>query len=683
MQQIINNPYRLFGLPVGASASLQNRHITRLPHFIEVGNDIPEEFSINAFVSLGNINRTIENLNEAASKLNLFNDKMNAALFWFWNGSPISDEAAFDALKEGDVDAAYQIWDNLITETNEHGKRFWKPVSEKNYSAFHNCFVINMLKTNGNLHNAVVANIYFLESDLIVKFIKVVGDETDKPSKKELQLLFLNQLFLEKKDKLTQNEIIEIITQQEFSAKDDFLKGFVQKPFEQIEKKIEESKTKRKANKANGVSIGKTLLEQTAENLKQLKSILGASSVKYSSIADKVANEILQCSIDFFNHYQEIESDIDYFESAWKLTKSTEGIAISKLTKDRILDSLNSLEEMKAKEILQAIQLLQSIKNAYEENKKNIKQQVKELEETDIEIRLGRKSINHSAVEDNIKNSINWQKVNELLATSLSDNNLRKIKESENIKNKIEFLELANWLKENSLKSSTISTIINKYKQIPPKLPFKILSSDLTNSDNKPFYSKFIRYVGLNLNVQVTEEKSVTLFIKYINPNGNINRNSETSPRGYTRSQTQNLNINTKSINLKGWGNSDKCTFGIGKHLIEVYVDEYLIHSNSFSVDLAPSEKLQIELKKAEDKLIEIKNTQYFKSELQTLNSQMDKIKQWQFLRSQSDREEQIKEQQQKINSILKRADNEKSTQSVKQLTLINEIKSKIQYAEY
>ena len=108
-----------------------------------------------------------------------------------------------------------------------------------------------------------------------------------------------------------------------------------------------------------------------------------------------------------------------------------------------------------------------------------------------------------------------------------------------------------------------------------------------------------------------------------------------------------------------------------------------MIHSNSFSVELAPSEKLQIELKKAEDRLIEIRNTQYFKSELETLNSQMGKIKQWQFLRSQSDKDEQIHDQQQKINNILKKADNEKSSKLSKQNTTINEIKSKIQNAEY
>ena len=68
---------------------------------------------------------------------------------------------------------------------------------------------------------------------------------------------------------------------------------------------------------------------------------------------------------------------------------------------------------------------------------------------------------------------------------------------------------------------------------------------------------------------------------------------------------------------------------------------------------------------------------------METLNAQMNKIKEWQFLRSQSDRESQINEHQQKINNIMKKAESEKSMQSNKQQTIINEIKSKLQKAEY
>jgi len=674
MQFIQNNPYRTIGLLVGATAREQERQIKRLKQFIEVEQDPQEDYS---FPVLGELNRTIECVTEAASKLNLDSDKMDAALFWFYNGNSITDEVAFEAIKDRATDTAIEIWEKLVFDSEDESLN---EVTKRNASAFHNLSTL-YLQEYGIGELSICLKLYFLESDYLSELIKKATDETYKISKKEIQLLFLNSLV--NQENFDTSGFIEVISDMEFSAKDDFLKSIVQKPIEFIEKKIEEAKTKRKVNKSNAINIGEILYKQTEDNLMLLKSILGIQNINYASLVDKVANEILQCSIDFFNYYQENESDIDFFGPAWKLAKSAEAIAIGGLTKDRIIDSLNSLEEMKDKEITQAIQLLSSIKNAYEENKRKINQQVKQLIDTDIDIILGRKSINHSAVEDNIKNSIDWQKVNELLITVLSDNNLMKIKESDNNQHKKEFLELANWLKGNSLKNSLIITIINKYKKIPPKLPFKILSSDVTNTGNKPFFTKFIRYVGLNLNVQVTEEKSVTFYIKYIKPNGTIDRNSKTSPIGYTRLVTQKLNLNTKSIDLSGWGSSDTCTYDIGEHCIEVYLDDYLIHSKNFVVDLAPSEKLEIELKNAEDTLKRIKDTQYFKSELETLYSQMINIKEWQFLRSQADREKQINEQQQKISNLVKMADNEKASETRKQQTIINEIKSKIQKAEY
>ena len=149
------------------------------------------------------------------------------------------------------------------------------------------------------------------------------------------------------------------------------------------------------------------------------------------------------------------------------------------------------------------IQLLKSIKHAYQENEKQIKQHIKSLEETDLDIMLGRKTINHKAVNENIRNSIDWKKVNELFDSVLSDQKLDKIKSSDNTQLKFEFVNLAKWVQEKSLKSSSIEVCLNKYRAIPPRLPFKILSSEITNTDNKPLYKKFVRYVGLKLKVQV------------------------------------------------------------------------------------------------------------------------------------------------------------------------------------
>ncbi len=448
MNLIKNNPYRTVGLLVGATAKEQTKQISRLKKYIEAEQDPQDDFS---FPALGDFHRTIESVEEAASKLNLDNDKINAALFWFWNGNPITDEAAFENLKSGDIEAAYEIWDKLITKTDEEGKRFWKPVTEKNYSAFHNCSVLNIIRSNGNLHNAIVASLYFLESDLVNKFVSSVADETHKTSKKELQLIFLNQLHsdLEANKKSSLPKFLEILNKQEFVAKQDFMKGFVQKPIEQIEHKIETAKNKRKASKANGAKAGQELYTATANDLTQLKSIVGATDLKYTSISDKVANEILQCSIDYFNDSQEKDSSSDYAETAMKLAKQAETLAIGKLTKDRVKDSIETLAEMKDRELSQAIAVLQSIKAAYEEACRQIDKQVDDLQyDTFGTTRIPKfnVSINWSKVEEMKRSCLAWDKVTEVIREAIPQQNIEKIKRASNTTKVSEYKSLVNFL---------------------------------------------------------------------------------------------------------------------------------------------------------------------------------------------------------------------------------------------
>ncbi len=681
MNLIQNNPYRTVGLLVGATAKEQTKQISRLKKYIEAEQDPEDDFS---FPALGDFHRNIESVEEAASKLNLDNDKINAALFWFWNGNPITDEAAFDALKDGNTDDAIEIWRKLIYNAEEE----MNEVSKRNASAFFNLSTLYLIEY-GIDEETLQLKLKFLQSEFVKDFKSAAADETYKIEKVELQLNFLNNLV--NHNDIDYSELMEAISDIEFEGKQDFLKGFIQKPIEQIEQQIETAKNKRKASKANAAKVGQELVEKTANDLSQLRNFVGSKDLKYTSVADKVANEILQCSIDYFNDSQEKDNSSDYTEIAMKLAKQAEKLAAGKLTKDRIKNSIETLEEMKDKELSQAIQLLQSVKEAYESNEREIRAEVRRMEETDVQIKLGYRSINWSAVEDNIKNSINWEEVNKLLISILPDTNLKKIKGSNKSEEKKEFLELANWLKENSKRASTITTIIDKYKKIPPKLPFKIISSTITNTDKNsnpltvtnPLYKKHTRYVGLKINVDCSEVSSITIYKKYVKPSGKYSSNDKVSPKGYTSSTTATISPNTKVIDLSGWGSSESCTFEIGKHRIELYVDEYMIYSTEFIIDLAPSEKLEAEIKKAEGKLSEIRSSEFFKPELEMAKNEMSEIQKFQLFRSSSTKQSQIAEQERKISNIKQRAETEKKQQLDKQNKLIEKLKSDLLKAEY
>lgn len=448
MNTILNNPFRILGLFVGATTKEQVRHINRLKKYIEAEQDTLDDFS---FPALGNLHRTIDCVEDAISKLNLDKDKINAALFWFWNGNPITDEAAFDALKSGDIEAACEIWDKLISNNDEEGKRVWRKVTDKNYSAFHNYSVLNMVSTNGNLYNAIVAGLYFLESELINKFVSSVIDGTHKTNKKELQLLFLNRLYsdIEANNKISLQRFLEIINLQEFVAKQDFINGFAKKSIEQLEHKIETAKNKRKANKTNAAKAGQELFTATSNDLAHLKSIVGSDDLKYTSIADKVANEILQCSIDYFNDSQEKENSSDTLQIAMKLARQAKSVAVGKLINERITDAIHTLEELKEKELLQAIAVLQSIKSAYEEACRQIDNQIDELRyEYTIFGRIPKSnvSINWSKVEEMKRNCLSWDKVTDIILQAIPKQNIEKIKQSNNNTKLNEFKFLVNFL---------------------------------------------------------------------------------------------------------------------------------------------------------------------------------------------------------------------------------------------
>jgi hypothetical protein len=446
MKTILNNPYRIVGLLVGATAKEQAKQISRLKKYIDAEQDPQDDFS---FPALGEFHRTLESVEEAASKLNLDRDKINAALFWFWNGNPITDEPAFEALKIGKTEDAIEIWRKQVY----NAKGEMNEVSKRNASAFFNLstFYLNEYPID---EEALILKLYFLESNFIKEFTYTVVDETVKTENRELQLIFLKNIEINLE--IEQSEFIDVITQIDFVGKQDFLKSFIQKQFEKIEHKIDIAKNKRKASKANAAITGLELFSETEDDLTQLRSIIGSSDLKYTSIADKVANEVLQCSIDYFNDSQEKNVETDYAETAMKLAKQAESVAVGNLTTGRIKDSISTLIELKYKEISAAINALKSVKDAYENACKQIDEQVEELQfitlpdfegnGEPIKIPKSNVSINWSKVEEMKQKSIKWDKVVELIRQVIPPQNIEKIKNINNASKLNEYKSLVTFV---------------------------------------------------------------------------------------------------------------------------------------------------------------------------------------------------------------------------------------------
>ena len=684
MNIIKQNPFRVLGIVGNAKERELQKQINIIKRFAEIGKTKTFDYDFNF---LGEVPRSLDDVQQAASNIEQANKKIIYSLFWFINHNNF-DEIAFNNLKDQQVEKAIEIWSKTLKDD----------VTEKNFSSYLNLSTLYIALSAINeqieiqkLQKGIQLKANLIQSEALKDFSHLVtgngvaNDSTEISKKFVDETIDLLNPYLNKTKGISTNDLISLFEDFPIEIKKYISSKFTEAPISNIENQIDRTTKSRKSYPGNANEYGETLYKSTKNEIVLLSKLLGKSNVQLQMLVDKVADEIMQCSIDYFNEKQEEDSDdFDTFlNNAIDLVKLANSIAISQRVKNRAKENIDTLNEMRERDILQAVQFLQSVKDAYIVNENEIRQKVRELEATDLDIIRGYKTINHSAVSKSIRESIDWGKVNVLLRELLTDSSLIKIKQSSKNELKKEFADLANWLKDNSLDNSLISRLIEKYNKIPPKLPFKILSSEVTNTDGKPLYTKLIRFIGIQLNIKVVEEGSTTLYFKYITPDGSVKRNSKTSPKGYTISQTKTVNKQTKSFELPGWGNAKECTYKVGKHKIEIYFDDYMIHRKEFIVELAPSEKLEIELKKAEKELKNINNTAYFNSEYKTAIEEMNEIQKFQLFRSSTTKQSQISSQQRKIDDIKQKADAKKRKNAEKQHEIIYKLKSDIQNAEY
>ncbi|OJX30085.1 hypothetical protein [Chryseobacterium indologenes] len=630
MKSVINNPYRIAGILANSSEKDILKQKSKVKRFSEVGKEISSEYD---FPFLSSLQRSSTIIDKAFSDIEQNQNKVFYSLFWFLNLNPI-DNTAIQHLISGNKEKASEIWEKLSNE---------KEVNSKNYSAFNN---ISTLYLSGHskedLKRGITTKIKLIESENFKDFVHIVADETfsiDTP--KQIELL-IDELLAQFKGKYSTSETMELFSNCNGTTQKYLSKKFTEEPIHKIETQIEQCTKKRTKDKINVYKCATDLYSNTKSELTLLKSIVGNANLQYKMLADNVAKEILQCSVDYFNESQKQEKSNNYLEEAMKLAKLAESIAVNDATKNKVKENISTLEGMKDREISEIVMFLNSVKEAYAENERKIRQEVKKMEETDFLLRMGHKTINWSAVEENIRNSINWGNVNDLVSGILTDKNLKKIKESDKSEIKKEFWELINWTENNSLKSATISRIIENYKKIVPNLCFEILSGEITNTDSNskhienPFYVEDIRYVGIKIKVHSTGTQKVTIYKKYLNPDGTIKRNDKSSPKNYSTSKDFTITPMTKIIDLEGYGNAKECNYMVGEHKIEIYVEHYKVYTKTFKVDWSPKKKAELtrSIQLLENELREVEKFQWFRAsetkqrEVKTVQDKIKKVKQ-------------------------------------------------------
>lgn len=408
MKNFFENPYRIIGVLANASEKDLQQRKSKIQAFARIGKAIDSELD---FSFLPAIERSSEQIERAFASIEQAQDKINHALFWFINVTPI-DAAALGHLKNGDVEKAREIWSKIVGG---------KTITAKNFSAFANLSTL-CLSNNNVFKEGLALKTQLVESEVFTDFVHLVADQTATvDTQKQLEWL-IEEFLIGLKGK---SNILSYFSLCSTQVQQLVAKYFTQEPIHLIETEVAKAEKGRKDTPRNAYQIGKNLFATTKAPLSELQKILGNNDLNYKRLSDSVAKTLTQCSIDYVNALQETA---DPFDQGLELLKWANTLAVNSLTKERIAENKKTLEEIadraRNREITDAIVFLQMVKNMYEENERDIRQKIKEVERT---LPFGQ-SINWDSVNDMIHNSINWDRVIESTKDEIPRKNITKIK---------------------------------------------------------------------------------------------------------------------------------------------------------------------------------------------------------------------------------------------------------------
>ena len=315
MKILQNNSYRLLGVYANSPTKERLANHNRMKAFLKVGK--PVSFPLDLSQYLSSINRSEASVADAEAKLTLPKEQILYAQFWFVKTTPL-DDVAFNHLFAGEIDKAEEIWQKRECASSLQNLIVCALMCGKYAGAIS---LAETLYSNTQYINQLVAAVVgmggnFNVSDLTFSFIDVLCNE------------------------IGANKLLSLITNATWK---DYIKDKAVKPIiSHIQDAIDVAHKSKGKGPAARLEAGRTLMRSTKDMLSDLRRLLSVSDIQYEVIADKLAQEILQCGIDYYNN----TNDDDAPHNAMILQKYALSVAVGNLVKNRCKENVDTLEKV-------------------------------------------------------------------------------------------------------------------------------------------------------------------------------------------------------------------------------------------------------------------------------------------------------------------------------------------------
>ena len=335
---IQNNPYRILGIPITSTERELQKQITKSNRFTEVGKTITCDTD---YLFLGDFERNSNSITKAAKTIEQPLDKLLYSSFWFLNSNHI-DNLAMESLQKGNFEKALEVWEKVVGDGNISEKKFSNLMNLKTlYLGLSFKSSDGILNKNYLIKGIELSGKFLNNKEFKILSKQIVGDKFVFSIEK-IEELFIDKILSDIRPLISKGIDISEITSavKTFSSSTQFKisQKFSSGETNNIESEIQNTEELRKSDASNAFQFGLNLYENTKKDIDSLSKVLGKTDVKFQMIADKLASEILQCAIDYYNKEQDGFTDKVPLK-ALELCKHAEKLAIGGQLKGRIKDN--------------------------------------------------------------------------------------------------------------------------------------------------------------------------------------------------------------------------------------------------------------------------------------------------------------------------------------------------------
>lgn len=320
MNIIKDNPFRILGVYSNASAKDIAANVHRITAYLNVNRSV--SFSTDIPGLLGTCERTKDNVSDAQTKINLPNDKIKYALFWFVNGGA-ADGIAIGHLEAGNIDKAKEIL--------RKGRAFSFRI---------NLGIISFIQKDYSAGVQQIMSVIENDADRD-NFAKSVCGDTFSIDRSTLSSMFIDEML----HVVDPERLLSVFnTANPNCETTSYLRKKVAGQYiDKIETELATAQSVNSKDSAASYNAGVRLMNYTKVPLQKLKNILEVDDVQFVRIADKLANQILQCGINYYNNASTATRVI--VNNALNLQKYAGRIAMGQYAKDRCSKNIDILNK--------------------------------------------------------------------------------------------------------------------------------------------------------------------------------------------------------------------------------------------------------------------------------------------------------------------------------------------------